>query len=206
MPAHLFSEEYCMNIYKKVKCKINSWDWDRIHRSNLIQGLLQLGVAVIISLVFPYVQESNRSINQQKAEIVKKQEEMLTKFCSSFSFTLTLNDEIRSCHERLKCNNMEFYGPSCEKVLSKGTLEFASKQDTFDAVCSVASVYYSQKIKDMLKQVNDDVTLILGTKLPKCGFDDSEYYSRVSKVTREEYPTIVEAMREEILMSQSKLQ
>ncbi|QLA15259.1 hypothetical protein [Desulfolutivibrio sulfoxidireducens] len=181
-------------------------NWHLIHRSNLIQGILQVILALIIAIVFPLVQESARSKNQQLEDLLQKQENVLLKFCNSVTFAVSMSEDIRACHHRLKCNKMENYELYCKEILSYGNMALASNPETYEAVCRIATVYFSQELSEELDKFLNNMDRVIEWPVFECGQDTSEYDLVINNMINMAYPSIVDKMRGEIQMTRKHLQ
>lgn len=172
--------------------------WPVYHNSYIAQGILQICVALIVSCVFPVVLENSKAANTERIEYIKKKEEMYVKFCSSFSMSLTLNDEIRACHQIISCENNPYYRDRCKEIVSKGSYEFASMKEPLDVVCNVVGMYYSNKVATMLKEMSSKATTLLSYGVIECGHEDDAYAKLFKELSGVDYPAVMELMRSEL--------
>lgn len=183
--------------------KLYNWyknlPWSVYHGSFIAQGILQICVAIIVSCVFPVVLENSKADNNEKIESIRKKEEMYMKFCSSFSLTLTLNDEMRACHKIISCENDSYYKERCRDIVSKGGYEFASMKEPLDVVCNLAGMYYSDTVAKKLSEISKNVSSLLSCRLIKCNEDDLVYSKLFKALSDVDYPLVVEMMRREIV-------
>jgi hypothetical protein len=172
--------------------------WEVIHKSYFFQGILQVLLAVIVSCWFPVNLENQKAKNAEQAEYYHKKEEIYTRFATSLSFTLTLNDEMRECYKVISCETDKYYEDRCKDIISKGGFSFATMQDPLDVIGSMASLYYSGIIANKIDEVNKKVVKLMDTKPVRCKENDEEYKNLYKELVGVDYPAVMSLMRQEL--------
>lgn len=180
-------------------------DWKTFHRSRLVCGVLQILAAGLISVLFPHCQESNRAQKQEILDLLEKQEEILATFTKTISFSVSLNDDIRACHYRLDCDLGGSYTKSCEAVIVEGRNLSLSAGDTYESVCSIAEVYFSDSLIHKIETLKNSIDALFSYPLCECTGNDDKYRETFERIQNIEYPSVVSGMRDEIFATRKKL-
>lgn len=178
--------------------------WEVVHKSYFFQGILQVLLAVIVSCWFPINLENQKAKNGEQAEYYHKKEDIYTRFATSLSFTLTLNDEMRECYKVISCETDKYYEDRCKEIISKGGFEFATMKDPIDVISSVASLYYSDSISEKIESINRKVINLLSCKLTRCDEKDDDYEKLFSELISVDYPEVMALMRQELKKSRNQ--
>lgn len=142
--------------------------------------------------------EHEKAVNAERAEYLKKKEEIYTRFASSLSFTLTLNDEMRACHKVIICETDKYYEERCKDVIAKGGFEFAAMKDPVDVIASIASLYYSNEASQEINKVGKSVLTLLDFRLVRCDESDSAYLKKYDEIVNVDYPVVMEMMKHDL--------
>jgi hypothetical protein len=190
--------------------KAGRWKFDQllkiIKEYNLQTGLIQLILAILVTIFFPIIQTWQESNVQRKFNLLTKKEEMISKFCHTISFTLTIMDHLRSCHMLMQCDKKSPYNKSCDNLISEGTMALSTSQETYESVCEISSVYFSKKVGGKLDIISKKIDRLFELDLPQCDGNDDEYMSMLADIRKNDYPAIVEMMREEVIVSRVNFQ
>lgn len=168
-------------------------DWKLIHESNLIQGLLQVSCALIFTILFPLISECSKSHYQNNLELFKSKQNTFINFCQSFSFTISLHEEIRKCRKIVACENNKVYEASCKDILSKGTLTLFSIKEPFEATCKLAMTHFPGKISKNIDKLNKDMQDLMLISHQECNKVDSKN-DKLLETISQEYNAIVDGM------------
>lgn len=172
--------------------------WKVLHRSLFFQGILQVLLAIIVSCWFPVNLEYQKAVNAERADYLRKKEDIYTRFAASLSFTLTLNDEMRECHKVIICETDKYYEDRCKEIISKGGFEFAAMKDPVDVIGAVASLYYSRDVSQAIDNLGKKVLQLLDCKLKRCEERDDSYIGLYDEIVNNDYPAVMEMMRTDL--------
>ncbi len=85
-------------------------------------------------------------------------------------------------------------------------MALSTSQETYESVCEISSVYFSKKVGGKLDIISKKIDRLFELDLPQCDGNDDEYMSMLADIRKNDYPAIVEMMREEVIVSRVNFQ
>lgn len=174
-----------------------------IEKHNLQTGILNVCIGVLATFLFPITQSWQEASTQRQFNLLLKKEEMISKFCHTISFTLTLMDHLRNCHIIMQCDKKSPYQSSCDKIISDGTMALSTSQETYESVCELSSVYFSKNVGDKLDAISKKIDRLFSMNIPQCQDDDSRYNTLLAEIRDNDYPAVVGMMKKEVVLSRT---